>query len=178
MRRRKSTPIARHRPSFSHSNSSEGNKGFPSPSLKRRLSKEKLTLPKIDMKQEKEDLLHSFERVIEEPETGSVNNSKNTSEPATTTTNQDVVSSNSSSEQSSPPLQRMNSSQLGSPKVNRKKGELSQRMMARLSMFEGGGGAGNMSGGQSAPLPRTSTPINSPVVLQHVSSTGSLESEL
>ena len=109
-----------------------------SPGLKRRLSKERLTAPKLDMAKEREDLLHSLERLGEEPQESS-NGS---------------LSTDAATDPPQPPpfLQQQDSLQ-ESPKSAKR---MSTKMMAKVSMFE--------QSSPSAAAPRTSTPVNSPQV--------------
>ena len=115
----------------------DGQKG--SPGLKRRLSKERLTVPKLDMAKEREDLLHSLERLGEDPQESSNGSISATTEPINTP---------------QPPLQQQDSLQ-ESPKSAKR---MSTKMMAKVSMFEQAGGS------SPAAPPRTSTPVNSPQV--------------
>lgn len=133
-----------------------------SPGLKRRLSKERLQVPKLDMQKEREDMMHSLERLGEEPQ----ENSATTASSSTTTSSSSVTSgsnatssSNTSSsrgesheEVTSAPSQPQESTQ-GSPKTAKR---MSTKMLAKVSMWE--------QASNSPPSPRTSTPINSPQV--------------
>ena len=168
----------------------DGNsKGITSPGLKRRLSKERLSMSKmIDMQKEKADLMHSFERMDEEQNVSNGNN-RTDSSPTPSQPLPDSVSNNTDSGYS----QKNNSTQStndvstneipthshsrnnsltgsGSPKNTR---SMSQRMLARLNMFETTGNGSSTTGGSPVPLSplTTSTPLNSPPVVQH----GSLE---
>ena len=156
--------------SLSHQNSFDGR------SIKRRPSKERITIPKmIDMKKEKEDLMHSFERVDEEVASSSVQplqpssdaryHSGSSSSPTNTNTIVDINTSGAFT----PPNARSdtNSSGLGSPKGNRRgKGEISQRMLAKLNIFETSNSASSGAVSTTPALPHTSTPISSPPASQ------------
>jgi hypothetical protein len=157
---------------MSHSNSIDK---FPSPALKRRLSKDKF--PKmIDMKKEKEDLMQSFEKMDEE----TIDEANNTSSNAAIGSVPEATSNNHTS--GSIPIARTGSN--SSPKNNRRKNEISQKMLDRMNMFEGGTNPGSPPaavgslpsaiGGSphvttvgspnpsNVSSPRTSTPITSP----------------
>lgn len=159
--------------------------GITSPGVKRRLSKERVNSSKLlDMKKEKEDLLLSFEKVPEEPSEGSVRGESNTSPlpPSSAPhTGSEVVSEGYSTHNhvtedmsddlpSEPHHSRSGSlTGSGSPKNTRRKGEMSQKMLQRLNMFEisnpgGSTGGGGSSQGTLPSSPRTSTPVNSPMV--------------
>ena len=116
----------------------DGQKG--SPGLKRRLSKERLTVPKLDMAKEREDLMHSLERLGEDPQESSNGSISATTEPINTP--------------QPPSLQQQDSLQ-ESPKSAKR---MSTKMMAKVSMFEQAGGS------SPSAAPRTSTPVNSPQV--------------
>ena len=180
--------------SFSHQNSFDG-RGFPS--IKRRPSKERITIPKmIDMKKEKEDLMHSFERVDEEVGSSLSNSpvpsclplqpssdcrypSSNSAPPINT----NMIADINTSGPFTPPQIRSdstssNSSGSGSPKSNRRgKGEISQRMLAKLNIFETSNSASSGAVSTTPALPHTSTPISSPPASQ-IANGGSTECKL
>ena len=141
---RKNVLNARSKPALVLSMSMEGQKNSGSPGLKRRLSKERLTVPKLDMQKEREDMLHSLERLGEEQQES---NGSYTVETQSQT--------QSSVTENTPVLQRQDSQQ-GSPKLSKR---MSTKMQAKVSMFEQAG-----SSGSPPPYPRHSTPINSPQV--------------
>ena len=171
----------------------DGNlKGMTSPGLKRRLSKERLSMSKmIDMQKEKADLMHSFEHMDEEQNVSNGNN-RTDSSPTPSQPLSDSVSNNTDSGYSQknnstqstndvstneiPTYSHSRSNSLtgsGSPKNTRRKTDMSQRMLARLNMFETTGNGSSTTGGSPVPLSplTTSTPLNSPPIVQH----GSLE---
>ena len=172
-------------------NASNDSKGGPlmSPGLKRRLSKERVAASKmIDMINEKKELMNSFEQVQEDPaESRGVNSPPVPSQPVSdppanstsgysTQNSIDHVTDLSPAGETQETLHGRSNSLSGSnsPKNTRRKGEISQRMLQRLNLFEtsnssgsGGGGGGGGGGGNSSPLPsspKTSTPVSSPPV--------------
>lgn len=126
----------------------------------------------IDMKKEKEDLMHSFEK-FDEDDTVPLSNApplSNTPPLSNSTTAHNDTNINNkvgvstSTNQTPPPLLHSHSSGSltgsNSPKNNRRKGEMSKNMLDRLNVFE-------VSGPSSSPSvssPRTSTPVCSPPV--------------
>ena len=129
-------------PAYVLSVSMESQKNSGSPGLKRRHSKERLTFPKLDMQKEREDMMHSLERLGEEQQESNGSYIV-VPEPESESTNTG----------NSPPTVQHQDSLLGSPKLSKR---LSTKMLAKVSMFE--------QAASSPPLPRTSTPMNSPQV--------------
>ena len=172
---------------MAHQNSIDNK--YPNPGLvKRRLSKEKLTIPTkmIDMKKEK-DLMQSFEKLEEDASEHNSNNTNSwttlpSSDPPTTdipyssssSNTIDSTTSNNNKGSSTPPMIRTDSfTGSGSPKNSRRKTEMSRQMLDRLNVFESSKSGGVVGGGPSSPnvsSPRTSTPINSPFTLSNGSS--------
>lgn len=158
---------------------------FPSPGLvKRRLSKEKLTIPTkmLDMKKEK-DLMQSFEKLEEDASEHNSNNTNSwtslpSSDPPTTdlpyssssSNTIDSTTSNNNKGSSTPPMIRSDSlTGSGSPKNSRRKNEMSRQMLDRLNVFESSKSGGGVVGPSSPNVssPRTSTPISSPFTLSN-----------
>ena len=144
----------------------------------------------IDMKKEKEDLMHSFEKLDEEinlsnsPTMGGVNaQAPPTSRVDHTPSSSNINTSKGSSStpvaipaSAPPPMVRTNSSGSnggGSPKNSRRKGEMSKNMLDRLNVFEASNssGQGTPNAATVVPVstsstasPRTSTPVSTPPV--------------
>lgn len=113
----------------------------------------------IDMKKEKEDLMHSFDKFDDD-----INLSNS---PSSTPSNDNI--NNKGSVDLPPPIVRTNSSgsissgsgDSNSPKNNRRKAEMSKTMLDRLNVFEV---SNSISSSPAVSSPRTSTPVCSPPV--------------